>query len=84
MRYINFPPGTRVCTSHFQFMLDTTWIVRHKQKAWAARHGYKNTDEIKAVFGPRWFYHLHEHIMRERIDECFPSEWAAMRSLAME
>jgi hypothetical protein len=60
VRYINWPPGSKAWTSHFQHHNDMTWIVRHKQKAYAERCGFKNSDEIKKRVGPRWFWKLHE------------------------
>jgi hypothetical protein len=63
---------------------ENSWIWRHKLKAWATRNGFKSTDDIAKLYGPRWCYHLQEQILREPVLDCFPSEKAMHRSHGME
>jgi hypothetical protein len=79
---INFSQRTARC--RFGWATENSWIWRHKLKAWATRNGFKSTEDIAKLYGPRWCYHLQEQILREPVLDCFPSEKAMYRSHGME
>jgi hypothetical protein len=79
---IKFSHRTALC--RFGWVTESAWLWRHKLKAWAARMGFRNTEDIAQMYGARWCYHLQEQILREPVNECFPSKKAAARSRAME
>jgi hypothetical protein len=84
VRHIGFKPGDRTARTKFGWNTENAWLWRHKLKAFALRKGFTNTDEIAKIYGPRWCYHLQEEILRERVNETFPSERGMYRSRAME
>jgi hypothetical protein len=84
VRFIGFKAGDRRCSSRFSWNTDNAWLWRHKLKAWAARQDIEDTDQLKALFGPRWAHFLAPTILAMPIEDCFPSQTAAMKASACE
>lgn len=74
VRYFGYRPGQRVAGPAFHWHNDNSWLWRMKLKQWATRKGFKDTDEIKALWGPRWCFLLQNEILAEKLDNVvYPS-----------
>lgn len=82
VRFIGYKSGQRTANARFSWAEGNGFLWRQKLKAYAARIGAATTDDLTALFGPRWAYLLQQEILAEPIPSavCFPSYELAMRS----
>lgn len=75
VRFLGYEKGERTASANFAWNTEGAWLWRMKLKAWAESKNFKDTSDIKNLYGPRWAYILRETIFSHPISEgvCYPS-----------
>ena len=59
----------RVANTRFSWVKNKTESkpIRKRIGEWASYRGFKNTEEIKKFYGPRWSYHLYGEFLKDEL-----------------
>jgi len=68
-RLVGCSEEARAGSVHFAFVTDNNRLYREKLAQFAYFAGCDTMEDLKAVFGPHWNYHLREIIMAIELDE---------------